>query len=190
MLHLLFTIVTLSLNVAKRIFYHNIRKIQSQHLKWRRQKKSEKCVKENLSYSVFLTIPGMILHWYLTGTADGRCYTPIKLMLEQIAPSFTLYDIQAVAGIREALASPFSWWGRRELGVINEEHGGCWRRVIAAKARLKGLVRWDQQWIDLCLGADRERGREHMLPQQVLDQFVEQEMVDWRASAAGENEGE
>jgi len=46
-------------------------------------------------------------------------------MLEQIAPSFTLYDIQAVAGIREALASPFSWWGRRELGVINEEHGGC-----------------------------------------------------------------
>jgi len=29
-----------------------------------------------------------------------------------------------------------------------------------------------------------------MLPQQVLDQFVEQEMVDWRASAAGENEGE
>lgn len=101
----------------------------------------------------------MILHWYLTGTADGRCYTPIKLMLEQIAPSFTLYDVQAVAGIREALASPFSWWGRRELGVINEERGGCWRRLIAAKARLKGMVRWDQQWIDLCLGADIERGR-------------------------------
>jgi hypothetical protein len=44
-------------------------------------------------------------------------------MLEQIALLFTLFDVQAVAGSREAHISPFSWLGRRKLGVINGDWG-------------------------------------------------------------------
>jgi hypothetical protein len=66
--------------------------------------------------------------------------------------------------------------GTEGTGRINEGRGGC-----------GGLKAWSDQTSNGSTFASVQM--EQMLLQQVLDQFVGQEIVDWCGSAAGENKG-